>query len=272
MSTATLTNEGLRFDRSFVLVYPPENGEDKARHLTIKKNFVLALFRLEIDSSWSTLTVKHKSAPASSSLTLPLTLSPLSLLDHSTYRVSIFGTSAVGVDVGQEAASFFSNHIGTEVRLLYIGGSGRREIPGSAYMPNQLQALSLALGQGMQPQRIRFADAAPLLITSTASEEEVRTRLPEQHQDEDLILRLRPNIHVDVRGLVPPFDEDDWKTLSVETPDIDHPHVTIRCIFRCVRCLSLNADPDTGSMIARNRQLYGLLAKDRRVNALFPRK
>jgi uncharacterized protein len=139
-------------------------------------------------------------------------------------------------------------------------------------MPNQLQALSLALRQGMQPQRIRFADAAPLLITSTASQQEARSRLPKDHQGEDLILRLRPNIHIDVKSLVAPFDEDEWESLFVRPRDAGSPEVTIRCIFRCVRCLSLNADPDTGRMISRDRQLYGLLAKDRRVNELFPRK
>jgi uncharacterized protein YcbX len=233
---------------------------------------VLALFRLHIDSSWSTLTVKHVLASDSPSLVLPLTPSPLSLLDRLNYRVSIFGTSAIGIDMGQEAASFFSRHIGTQVRLLYIGGSGRREIPGAAYTPNQLQPLSLALRDGMQPQRIRFADAAPLLITSTASEQEARSRLPKDYQGEDLILRLRPNIHIDVKSLVPPFDEDEWASLSIHPCDGDSPILTVRCIFRCVRCLSLNADPDTGGMISRDRQLYGLLAKDRRVNKSFPRK
>jgi uncharacterized protein YcbX len=272
VSAVTLTNEGLRFDRCFILIYPPEDGEDTVRHLTIKKVFALALFRLQIDNAWTTLNVKHALEPASSCLALPLTPSPLSLLDRPSYRVSIFGTSAMGIDMGPEAASFFSHHIGSAVRLLYIGGSGRREIPGAAYEPNQIQALSLALHQEMQPQRIRFADAAPLLITSTASEQEARSRLPTDHQDEDLILRLRPNIHVDTKSQVPPFDEDEWVSLSIQPRNAGSSMVTVRCIFRCVRCLSLNADPDTGRMIARNRQLYGLLAKDRRVNELFPRK
>lgn len=47
-----ITNEGLRFDRSFVLVYPPEDGELVAKHLTIKRVYQLALFQPEIDPSW----------------------------------------------------------------------------------------------------------------------------------------------------------------------------------------------------------------------------
>ncbi|KAH8888025.1 hypothetical protein GQ53DRAFT_795930 [Thozetella sp. PMI_491] len=275
VSAVTLTNEGLRFDRSFVLVSPPGEDDEPAgvvRHFTIKKTFGLALFRLEIDGSWSTLTVTHASGAPPSSLAIPLTPSPLSLLDRPSYRVSIFGTSALGVDMGDGAASFFSSHLGFPARLLFMGGSGRREIPGAAYVPRQLNALSLALQQGMQPQRIRFADAAPLLVTSTASEQEARSRLPEAHRGEDVIRRLRPNIHIDVKTLAPAFDEDDWATLLVQPQDGTSPQVTIKCIFRCVRCLSLNADPETGLMIPRDRQLYGLLAKDRRVNEKFPHK
>ena len=48
--------------------------------------------------------------------------------------------------------------------------------------------------------------------------------------------------------------------------------VSVRCLFRTVRCLSLNVDLEKGGMIATNRQLYGLLARDRRTNDKFPRE
>lgn len=174
--------------------------------------------------------------------------------------------------MGDDAASFFSHHLRTKVRLLYIGGSGRREIPGSAYVRGQLNPLSLALKEGLQLQRIRFADAAPLLVTSTASEQELRLRLPAQHRSEDIILRLRPNIHIDVGNLLPTWDEDTWSTVVAHTGRDGVEKIVIKCIFKCVRCLSLNADPDTGQYISRDRQLYGYLARDRRVNPAFPHK
>ena len=186
--------------------------------------------------------------------------------------MSIFGTTAIGIDLGDEPAAFFSKHLDQEVRLLSIGGTGRREIPGAAYIPSQRSALNLALQEGLQPQRIRFADAAPLLITSTASEEDARARLPPEHRKEDLIIRFRPNIHIDVKGQLPPYDEDNWSSLLVRSHSDETQEVTIKCIFKTVRCLSLNVDPDTGEMIHRDRQLYGLLASDRRVNDKFPRQ
>jgi uncharacterized protein YcbX len=256
-----------------VLVNPPKDGTRLAKFLTIKKVFKLCLFQPTIDESWTKLTISHKHADPPSSITVPLTPSPLSLLQKPTFEVSIFGTTAIGIDLGDEPAAFFSKHLDQDVRLLSIGGTGRRDIPGAAYLgPNQRDALSLAIREGLQPQRIRFADAAPLLITSTASEEDVRLRLPPAYQDEDVILRLRPNIHIDVKDQLPAYDEDNWSSLLVKSRSDENQEVTIKCIFRTVRCLSLNADPETGDMIHRDRQLYGLLAKDRRVNDKFPRK
>lgn len=86
------------------------------------------------------------------------------------------------------------------------------------------------------------------------------------------MLRLRPNIHVDVGSSVAPFEEDDWRELSVTDASSPTYKATIRCVFGTVRCLSLNADLATGTTVPKPRQLYGLLAKDRRVNSAFPRK
>lgn len=175
--------------------------------------------------------------------------------------------------MGTEASEYFSHHLGKPVRLLYIGGNGQREIPGAVFMPkHKYRALSIAVNDKLQPQRVRFADAAPLLITSSASEEDARQRLPPSARGEDLIVRFRPNIHIDVGGEVEPYDEDRWDLLTIRSKMDSAQEVSVRCLFRTVRCLSLNADLAKGSMITTNRQLYGLLAKDRRVNELFPRE
>lgn len=281
MQTVELTDHGLRFDRSFALIYDPKKKSPAdgslllVRHLTIKKVFRLALFEPRIDETWSKLTVSFTGCSPPSRLTIPLIPPPLADSQVDTYLVSIFGTMAKGIDVGQEAATFFSQHLQVDVRLVFIGGLGFREIPGVAYLPNQHKILSLALEDGMRPQRIRFADAAPLLITSTASEHNARLRLPEEDRGEDLIIRFRTNIHIDVGGLAP-YDEDKWRTLSVRPQPGNSTggsmEITLKCIFQCVRCLSINADLATGEMIKRERQLYGLLAPDRRVNDKFPRK
>lgn len=273
-----LTDHGLRFDRSFALIYDPKSKKPRdsgtapvVRHLTIKKVFRLALFQPSIDETWSNLTISYTGGSPPSSLTVPLTPSPLASAQKDTYLLSIFGTTAKGLDVGQDAADFFSKHLECDVRLVFIGGLGFRDIPGAAYIPNQHRSLLLALEEGMRPQKIKFADAAPLLLTSTTSEEDCRQRLQEEDRDEDLIIRFRTNIHIDVVNL-PAWDEDTWLQLKLRSQSKGTSEITLRCIFQCVRCLSINADMGTGDMVTRERQLYGLLAPDRRVNEKFPRE
>ncbi|KAF1354609.1 hypothetical protein BDV97DRAFT_365865 [Delphinella strobiligena] len=260
------------FDRQYVLAEAPQDDSiTTLKHLTIKTTFDLCLFQPSIDSSWSKITVRHTLAESDAVLTIPLSPSPFSLMKSESYRVSIFGTTALGADMGDESAHWFSKHLGKPVRLLFIAGSGQREIPGAAYMLNKVTALSLAVHENVQPQRIRFADAAPLLITSSASERDARARLQQTSQSEDIILRFRPNIHVDGGPSLPAYDEDKWSMLTI-LPSQEGRQVFIRCIFKTPRCLSLNVDLKLGGMVGSNRQLYGLLAKDRRVNSAFPHK
>ncbi|KAM0462829.1 hypothetical protein ACHAPV_003654 [Trichoderma viride] len=273
---AEITSEGFRFDRQYILVRDPRCHPtvrpQLAEHLTIKRVYKLALFQPSINDDWSELTIKHTLAQPESSITLPLTPSPLSCLDAQTYQVSIFGTEASCVDMGDGPAEFFSKHLDIPTRLLFISGSGSREIPGAAYIPKHRLPLTIrAAGEHFQPQRIRFADAAPFLVTSTASEENVRTRLPRANQREDVLLRFRTNIHVDV-GSTAPFDEDHWRELTVFSEDSTTPKAVVRCVFKAPRCLSVNVDIERGTGSPRNRQVYGLIAKDRRINKAYPLK
>jgi hypothetical protein len=275
VSASEITNEGLRFDRQYVLVKPPHaDSKGFAEHITIKNNFELALFHTAIDKSWSKLTITNVQAKENATLTIPLTPSPLGLFRATTYQVSIFGTEATGIDMGDDVSRYFSSHLArlAPVRLLYIGGMGSRDIPGAVFIPKHYRALSVSVNDKLQPQKVRFADAAPLLITSTASEEDARRRLPPAARGQDVIVRFRPNIHVDVADELDPYDEDTWNMLAVRSQIDRAQEVVVRCLFKTTRCLSLNADLSAGGMTATPQQLYGLLMKDRRVNEKFPRK
>ena len=272
VDAAEITNEGLRFDRQYVLVKLPKTPGGLAEHITIKSYFHLGLFKTKIDKSWSKLTITHMSAKENPTITIPLTPSPLGLFGATTYPVSIFGTKAIGIDMGEKIASFFSQHMEMPLRVLYIGGTGHREIPGAAFVPKHFESLVISANDKLQPQRIRFADAAPLLITSTASEEDARRRLPPVARGEDVIVRFRPNLHVDVGSEEKPYGEDSWHMLAIRSQTDPAQEVSVRCLFRTTRCLSLNADLSKGGMVATPQQLYGLLMKDRRVNEKFPRK
>lgn len=274
LKAAELTDNGLRFDRSFALIYPPGDSATPAaqpplvRHLTIKKTFKLALFHPSVDETWTQLTIRFVGVSPSPSLTVPLTPSPIGFWQARQYRLSIFGTSAIGIDMGEQSAAFFTQHLGFDVRLVFIGGNGRREIPGLRFARNWFEAQGL--DASYSSQQIKFADASPLLVTSTASEKATLERLPLAGRDEDILLRLRPNIHINVFDQLPAFDEDHWRTLKIRSHLNAGSEATIKCVYPCVRCLSINADTNNGNMSPRNRQLYGLLALDRRVNETFP--
>ncbi|KAL7757393.1 hypothetical protein ACKLNR_011920 [Fusarium oxysporum f. sp. zingiberi] len=255
---AEVTREGFRFDRQYILIKEPENHDSSpfAEHLTIKKTFALALFQPNIHDDWSNLTVRHTKAKPESLITIPLTPSPLFCFQSRTYTVNIAGTSAIGIDMGDVPASFFCKHLGQSIRLLFIGGDGSRPVPGTA---------DLEPSMGNPGQRVRFADAAPFLLTSSSSENEARSRLPPSCQADDIILRLRPNIHIDVGKDTPAFDEDNWRQLTVASEVHGPSKAFIRCMSQTTRCLSLNADLETGGGVSREKQLFGLLARDRRV-------
>jgi uncharacterized protein YcbX len=69
-----------------------------------------------------------------------------------------------------------------------------------------------------------FADAAPYLLVSKESFEDVNKRLEKKLE----IMRFRPNIVV--RGVERAWDEDDWKEIEVGSAGVFH------VIARCPRC------------------------------------
>lgn len=247
--------------------------EEVSSHLTIKTMPQLCLFTQLIDEKLSTLTVTY-TFKGESVDTIDVPLAPSAPeLGPKRYTVDIFGSRTEGFDMGDHIAEFFSRHLNQPVRLLYIGQDGRRAIPAPSLIPRKPSRFPWLLKDQLHGQQIRFADASPLLITTTASEADARARLPEEHRSEDLILRFRPNIHVDVTDepAFQPYEEDTWKKLVLSTR-VDDKEVDLDVVFRTVRCQSLNVDFDSGELVPSERQLYKLLAKDRRVNPAFPMK
>jgi hypothetical protein len=252
-----------------------------------------------------------------SEITFPLRPDPLTLQDAKEFTVEIFGTKATGVDMGDDVAAWFSKHLEQKARLLYIGGggTGMRDIVAPQLIPRKSKPrtglLSWFTGaesdqDELHPQKIQFADAAPLLVTTVASEADAKSRVPaaadaEEGGDDDVIIRFRSNIHIE--NTVPtrtttghplsddetqsqlraaPYAEDQWKTLHIVGPattsanaageELEEVPLRLDLVFNTVRCQSLNVDFRTGGLVPPERQLFKLLAKDRRINPMFPYK
>ncbi|OCT44150.1 hypothetical protein CLCR_00672 [Cladophialophora carrionii] len=318
-----MTQTGLKHDRSFILIKDTE--AHPSEHLTIKTLSTLCLFQPSIDSTpasgpFPRLRVTH--TLSGSEIKFPLTPEPQTLRDAKEFTVEIFGTRGTGVDLGDDIAAWFSKHLEQKARLLYIGGgvddgtgtaTGMREIVAPKLIPRKPRPRTGLLSwfrgteddqDELHAQKIQFADAAPLLITTVASEEDAKSRVPvdadaeegdyPNDDDDDVILRFRSNIHIDnteplrtdhrvnndddkeINLWSAPYAEEQWKTLHI-MPSSRHEHSTpsppplrLDLVFNTVRCQSLNVDFRTGGLVAPQRQLYKLLAKDRRVNPAFP--
>ncbi|EXJ70352.1 uncharacterized protein A1O5_06420 [Cladophialophora psammophila CBS 110553] len=315
LAEAEITSTGLKYDRSFILIKDTDHADVEApspavqEHLTIKTLSKLCLFQPSIrfcngTTSSALLSVTH--TLSGEEIEFPLTPTSQFLGKANEYIVELFGTRAVGEDMGHEIAGWFSKHLGEKARLLYmVGGStGTRDCPAPALIPRKSKQRTGFLSwmkvqdEELHAQKIQFADAAPLLITTVSSETDARERVSknvvgDEDGEEDVIIRFRSNIHIDnVSGRgdndnpngdeddkkrSAPYAEENWKTLKIilirlgeDTRDDIGPPVSLDLVFNTVRCMSLNVDFRTGGTVPPERQLYKLLAKDRRVNSAFP--
>ena len=153
--------------------------------------------------------------------------------DGDEREVDVWGTVCRVVDQGEAAAAFFGRVLGRPARLVQMAARFERPLPEK-------------LGNH-PPGRLRFADAAPLLVASLASLEDLNERLDAPVEME----RFRPNIVV--RGCEP-YEEDRWRRITVG-------EVTLERLAPCGRCTVTTIDPAT---LARGEEPLRTLGTYRR--------
>lgn len=122
-------------------------------------------------------------------------------------------------DAGDSAAHWLSEQLQTPLRLVAMG-----------------EEFSRPLEAPRADRQVGFADAAPLLVISQASLDDLNSRLAEPVS----MLRFRPNLVV---SGCEPFAEDRWKTLTIHTHDGS---VVFDCTHPCARCGIPGLHPFTG--------------------------
>jgi len=245
LTSATLGKHGFKYDREFLLIRLLP--DDKFEHLTIKTVGKLCLLQPTLDPSGESFTVHHVKNPSNISPSIPLPPPESFLSTTKVYPIQIFDGAGTGHDMGDEYADFFSTALGeTNLRFVYIGVS---------------RAVHPALTPPNHPQSTAFADAAPLLLTTTASLNEVSGRLGEGEEMD--ITKFRPNIHISVPASTEPYDEEMWAEVEIGGLLMD-------CTFNTPRCQSLNVDYETGDYKTGEKMvLKKIMTKDRRVNPMF---
>ena len=137
------------------------------------------------------------------------------------------------VDQGEEAADWFSDWLGTEVRLVHIADGTLRPLnPEYAVNPDD---------------HTGFADGYPILLTSEAGLQDLNSRL----ETPVPMNRFRPNVVV--RGCEP-FAEDTWNRIRLGS-------VELAVVKPCARCVVTTIDKNT---LEKSREPLKTLAQFRR--------
>jgi uncharacterized protein len=160
-------------------------------------------------------------------------------------RVRVWDDEVDAFDMGDLAAQWFSDFLGQPLRLARFDPDAKR--------------LADAQWTGAIEARTAFADGFPLLVTSTASLDELNRRLAQAGQPAVTMQRLRPNIVLD--GLADAHGEDFIDTLTLQSADGP---VVIKLVKPCGRCTIPDVDPtsaEQGHAVADAMSAYRAQAR-----------
>lgn len=196
LSRAELTNKGFRLDRHWMVV------DSDGVFLTQRQFPTLALVRPEIKNGDILLVGQGKNNPIELSV------------DGGGPRteVRIWGSACVAIDDGREAATWFSDYLDIECKLVHMDRDFVRTIPNGA-------------------ARLEFADSYPLLLVSEASLEDLNSRIERNGGQKIPIDRFRPNIVVDAST---PYEEDSWADIQIGSLEYVVAEHAVRCVTTTV--------------------------------------
>ena len=224
VESACVERMGLEYDRRMMVVTP--EGE----FLTQRDHPRLALVSPKLSNGALEL-----SAPGYDSVQLGLQTT------GTPWPVNIWKSKGVhAIDQGEEAAAWFSDWLGTSVRLVHFA-DGYRRIVNEQYAVNA-------------DDHTGFADGYPILLTSEAGLQDLNARL----ESPVLMNRFRPNLVV--RG-GEPFVEDTWNRIRIGD-------VLLAVVKPCARCEVTTIDKDT---LERSKEPLKTLGKYRKqkLGAIF---
>jgi uncharacterized protein YcbX len=224
VESANIERMGLQNDRRMMVV-TLEGG-----HLTQREYPRLALVTPTLNDGVVTL-----SAPNYDSIQFATQTS------GASYPVSIWKSQGVqAIDQGDNAAQWFSDWLGTPVRLVHIA-DGYKRLVSEEYAVNA-------------DDHTGFADGYPILITSEEGLQDLNTRLEKPVP----MNRFRPNI---VLSGGPAYVEDTWNRIRVGD-------VELAVVKPNARCVVTTIDKDT---LEKSKEPLRTLEKYRRhkLGAIF---
>ena len=201
LSESEVLPRGLPWDRRWMLV------DCEARFVTARQYPVLAMINTALGADTLDISVTGREG-----LRIPLA-EPAA----PPMPVTVWKDRCEAVPAGAAADAWFSDYLGTRVRLVRMTDTLVRPVN-----PDY----------GAPADQVSFADGFPLLLISAASLQDLnrRLQLPVPMQ------RFRPNLVVDGEQ---PYGEDSWRRLRVG-------EVEFEGVKNCSRCVFTTIDPCTG--------------------------
>lgn len=222
VATAAVDDLGFAGDRRFLVV------DETGRFLTQRTVPRMALVATALSDG-----LLHLSAEEVGTLAVPVAPDP----SAPTISVSVWShADLLAEDCGEESAAWLGEILGTRCRLVRIGPDFHRPVTKEQARPGDL---------------FSFADGAPLLVTTTASLDELNRRIHENGGEPVPMDRFRPNLVLEGSE---PFAEDGWAGLEIAG-------VRFRAAGACERCIVTTADQLTSQ---RGKEPLKTLASFRR--------
>jgi uncharacterized protein len=203
LDEARMFAHGLEYDRYWMLV------DTSGRFVTQRTMPRMALIEPEL--AGSELVVR---APGRAPFRTPLDAAVLS--DAERIDVTVWRSTLNALDVGGEAAQWFSAFLGAPLRLVRFDPAAQR-------IANRDWT-----GDTIAP--LRFADGYPLLAIGQASLDDLNARLANKGVDAIPMNRFRPNL---VLSGIEAYEEDYIDTLRIET---GAGPIGLRFVKPCTRC------------------------------------
>ncbi len=221
---AALEPWGLADDRRFMIV------DSAGKQVTGRENAqLLSVFASRMDGGWS---IRGPHATDLFVADKPAELVP----------VTVWDTPLQASAVDPAADAWFAKLLDADVRLVHLDDPTQRAVD-QAY--------------GRPDDRVTFADAYPLLLTTSASLRQLNEWVAQTAQERDeptpdplVMRRFRPSVVVDGDG---PFAEDGWRRVRLGG-------VSFRAVKLCDRCVMTTIDPFT---LTRGKEPIRTLARHR---------
>ena len=210
LQSATVTRHGLQYDRRFMLV------DQAGKFMTQRANPELTAFSVHLVDG--NVVVGY---PNGGSVAFPAHPS-----EGQGSRATVWDDAVDVTPVSKEVDTFFSDVLGSDVRLVGMPESSIRQVDQT---------------YGREQDVVSFADGYPILVLGAASIGELNGRITAKGNLAVPVNRFRPNILI---SGAEPWKEDTWTAMHFSA--LPFPRASIRLVKPCARCLVIRTDQKTG--------------------------